>query len=487
MSMISIKLSENGGKAPEAVPYMPAGLNEICCTVNGRAGKRTVMVDAAACERLNADLQEQIKAHQAGGRARPVILFDHKAGAAAAVPTGFEWDEKRGILLKVDWTQAGREAVEGGNYGYISPAFRLAPNRESITGLQDGVEVGSLVNDPAFTRNECIAAAREVVEDVQVLAANPYGCNQYGEGWRAPHNGKQSTPGKAVKKEDEEQEKDDIDKDVDDFEQASTEERRLKHFIWKRDVSDAKRKVNEFLHNPKKYKGTPEEQAEYERLKNEANEKARKLRERMKRIGERRGWDKKKIDHALRQYPETVIASNSEFDEDLAPFCDIEKSEEEGDNIRAANNGSEKTTGNSDMETVKKMLGLGADATPADVAAAIAALKKKGEDGQKRIEEVEAECNEHKKALQEHKEKAADGFIERLRKGGKVAQKDEETLKAARELYMENPERTERIYAAMKPICPAEDVEGEMVQAKRVPSGDGSKMSVADFYANMDF
>ncbi|MBQ4615077.1 MAG: hypothetical protein IJB31_09155 [Akkermansia sp.] len=121
--MVSIKLSENNGQAPEAVPYMPAGLNHICCTVNGRAAKRTVMVDAATCERLNADLQEKLQASKGGEKARPVVLFDHRPGAAAAVPTGFEWDDKRGILLRVEWTQAGREAVEGGNYGYISPAF----------------------------------------------------------------------------------------------------------------------------------------------------------------------------------------------------------------------------------------------------------------------------------------------------------------------------------------------------------------------------
>ena len=90
------------------------------------------------------------------------------------------------------------------------------------------------------------------------------------------------------------------------------------------------------------------------------------------------------------------------------------------------------------------------------ISAAIAALKKKSADERKRIEEVEAESNEHKKALTEHKEKAADGFVERLRKGGKVSPKDEETLKAAREMYIENPERTERIYAAMQPICPTE-------------------------------
>jgi hypothetical protein len=132
------------------------------------------------------------------------------------------------------------------------------------------------------------------------------------------------------------------------------------------------------------------------------------------------------------------------------------------------------------------MLGLDDDATTAEVAAAIAALKKKQGDGQKRLEEVEAECNEHKKALAEHKEKAADGFINRLKKGGKVSPKDEETLKAARDMYIENPERTERIYAAMQPICPTEDWADE-VQAGRVPSGDASKMSVADFYAGMDF
>ena len=490
-SMTSIKLSENGGKAPEAVPYMPAGLNEICCTVNGRAGKRTVMVDAAACERLNADLQEQIKAHQAGGRARPVILFDHKAGAAAAVPTGFEWDEKRGILLRVEWTQAGRAAVEGGNYAYISPAFKLAPQSESITGLQDGVEVGSLVNDPAFTRNECIAAAREVVEDVQVWAANPYGCNQHGHEFKALHGEgwKPRVQSRDSGKEEGKQTKadDNIDKEVDDYLNGTDDERWVKITQWNAGVRKAKDEALDIRESTAYRKGDPEAIKRYNEAKEKANTAAQRRRSIVKKAGEKRGYSGKKLDTLLRHFPETVIASNSEFDEDLTPFCDIEKNTKEGDNIRAANNGSEKTTENKDMETVKKQLGLDADATPADVAAAIAALKKKSEAGQKRIEEVEAECNEHKKALQEHKEKAADGFIERLRKGGKVAQKDEETLKAAREMYMENPERTERIYAAMQPICPPEEGEGDMVQANRVPSGDTAKMSVADFYAGMDF
>lgn len=494
MSMTSIKLSENGGKAPEAVPYMPAGLNEICCTVNGRAGKRTVMVDAAACERLNADLQEQIKAHQAGGRARPVILFDHKAGAAAAVPTGFEWDEHRGILLRVDWTQAGREAVEGGNYGYISPAFRLAPNSESITGLQDGVEVGSLVNDPAFTRNECIAAAHEVVEDVQVYAANPYGCNQYGH--RGGHEPGKSDKGGKSKKTDHSfstalknttpRERDDKGNllSVDDLEPLEIVKLENEQRDKRAEYSENNRKI-ERLNSELKEAEKTAAISRSEKDRNNAEKIRKKWSEAKKHQEELR--DRLRTIHKIFNPDWELKASYAELDEDLTPFCDIEKRENESDNIRAANNGSEKTTENSDMETVKKQLGLGADATPADIAAAIAALKKKSEAGQKRIEEVEAECNEHKKALHEHKEKAADGFIDRLRKSGKVAHKDEETLKAAREMYIENPERTERIYAAMQPICPAEDGEGDKVQANRVPSGDASKMSVADFYATMDF
>ncbi len=39
-------------------------------------------------------------------------------------------------------------------------------------------------------------------EGEEVDAANPYGCNQYGEGWRMPHNGRASKAGAPVKKTD---------------------------------------------------------------------------------------------------------------------------------------------------------------------------------------------------------------------------------------------------------------------------------------------
>ena len=138
-----------------------------------------------------------------------------------------------------------------------------------------------------------------------------------------------------------------------------------------------------------------------------------------------------------------------------------------------------------ELETIKEMLGLGDGASTADVVSAIDELKKKLADSQKRVSDVEAESAEHKKALDEHKEKAADAFVDRLTKDGKVAHKDEETLKAARAMYLSNPEQTERIYASMTPIVPAEGK--ETVLAGRVPVGACSNMSLADFYSKENF
>lgn len=343
--MVSIKLSENGGKAPEAVPYMPAGLNHICCTVNGKAGKRAVMADQEACVRLQADLQDMIQASKDGNRARPVILFDHKSGPAAAEPLGFEWDDQRGILLRVNWTSAGREAVEGGNYGYISPAFRLEKGSNRINGLQSGVEVGSLVNDPAFERNECIAAGKTELDEEEISAAF------------------------------------------------------------------------------------------------------------------------------------------------LSPFQSVEERENSGENISAATGGGDQTqTKSDDMENIKQKLGLSPDATPEDVAAAVDALLAQCESGKKRIEEVEAENVLHKDEIKKHKETAADGFVDRLKKDGKVSPHDEETLKAAREAYLDNPERTERIYASMQPIIPSDDNDEDLL-ANRVQHAEQeyAHMSIADCYATVSF
>lgn len=153
-----------GGNAPAVFQYMPPGRSVICASVNGKPGRREVVVDAATAERLQADLEEKLAAFAAHAKPRPCGLFDHKSGAASLIPQRFSWDEERGVLLEAVWTNAGRAAVEGRDYSYWSPSFRLNADG-SVVGLQAGVEVGSLVNDPAFERIELVAAGRQEVDE----------------------------------------------------------------------------------------------------------------------------------------------------------------------------------------------------------------------------------------------------------------------------------------------------------------------------------
>ena len=247
------KATFNDGKAPAAFQFMPPGESVICATVNGKPGRRRVFVDKSSAERLQKDLEGKVAAAQAGDKARPCGLFDHKSGPASFIPTRFYWDDERGVMCECEWTDAGKRAVEGRNYTYFSPCFRLAKDGR-VMGLQDGVEVGSMVNNPAFEAIEPIAAskadepaddsedvvnvnggaaekpecepddkiekmgldelraelekrhAESVIERIKARiseleqkeketeAANPYGCNQYGHGFKREHEGISSNP-----------------------------------------------------------------------------------------------------------------------------------------------------------------------------------------------------------------------------------------------------------------------------------------------------
>lgn len=342
---LSVKLSESGGVAPEAVPYMPAGECVIDASVNGVPGRRRVLVTREGCERLQRDLEEHLAAAAQRKKARPLLMFDHNVqGGGAAVPKRFVWEEGRGILLEVEWTAAGREAVEGGVYGYVSPAFRLQRSTGEILGLAGGVEVGSLVNDPAFEGNECIAAGREVADEVVVVAA-----------------------------------------------------------------------------------------------------------------------------HVLPPHDKGV---------DVVSLVDNKGSSGEGAGVV-----TEKK--NRTMEEIAKLLGLPADADSATICAKISALKNEGAANKKRIEEVEAEKEEHKKALHNHKEAAADAFVERVKKEGKVAPHDKERLAAARAMYLNDAAGAECIFAGMKRV---DNVREEAAEgADKVQAGaakrDYSEFSLVELLA----
>jgi hypothetical protein len=342
-----------------------------------------------------------------------MLMFDHTAGNAAAKPLGFEWDDERGILLRVEWTKAGREAVEGGNYGYISPAFRLAKGTGEILGLAGGVEVGSLVNDPAFERNECIAASRaDEPEDVQVEfveTANPYGCNQHGH--REGHNGEGNTT-----------------EESEEIPNFDSNKWGIGGWGWKSGETPPK-DVMKF----------------WDTLKKNLSKKNKGLNE--------------KIDMLSASVP---------------PREDVENIAREGDNKHVANGGGANNQ-KQNMEEIKKMLGLPADADDAAVLSAIRSLKAQGAEAKTKTEEVAAECEKHKKALADHKEKAADAFIKRLKKDGTIAPKDEEKAKAARTLFMADPEQAETLFCGMR--AAHSEVVGDEVRANRVTGPSASDYS----------
>ena len=164
MMEVMSKQHDFAGKAPAVFQYMPPGVSVICASVNGKPGKRKVTVDASTAERLQRDLEDKLAAADAGKKARPCGLFDHADGKASLLPKKFTWDEERGVMLEAEWTDAGKAAVEGRDYSYWSPSFRLNKAGQ-VVGLQSGVEVGSLVNNPAFESIERIAAGKQDVDE----------------------------------------------------------------------------------------------------------------------------------------------------------------------------------------------------------------------------------------------------------------------------------------------------------------------------------
>ncbi len=136
----------------ESIVYLPEGVHEIHATVNGKPQKRTVTVD----QRVLASFAEDL-ASRLARNVRPFAGFDHAAGAASFLPKEFRYEHGTGLVLDVEWTSAGKSAIEGKDYSYFSPNFLL------INGIPAGLakhgEIGSLVNEPAFEAMEKIAAS----------------------------------------------------------------------------------------------------------------------------------------------------------------------------------------------------------------------------------------------------------------------------------------------------------------------------------------
>lgn len=483
------KIMLDGGRsAPAMIPYMPAGVHLISATVNGNPGRRRVVVTEAACARLQSDLeqmQSEVKAHR---RARPAVYFDHKTGAAAAYPKRFVWGgDDKGIMLELEeWSHAGRAAVEGRDYGYVSPAFRMDRATGEVTGLLGGVEVCSLVNDPAFERidpiMDVVAASRAYDYPVggegedEVNGSNPAGCNQHGHGFAGDcgqgfGSGGQRTFGF-------------VNETVDKGSAtAKAKETRDGLISAAAKASDEHRKAyKEFDSIIKKMRGLRYGSPEHEAL-SDALDKAEKAvdeaytkREAAKKA--LRDYDveesRKKLDAAPKHGQDKTQAAKT-----LPPRGEVENGGESPQNEATATGGGNSNQ-NKSMDENKKMnekLGLPEDA---DDAARLAALDKKAEEAKKQKEEVEAlraELNKKEDELKamraDNAQKRVDALIER----GIIGAKEEERITAAKNMAMNDPAGFDAVFASMS-AAPGKGT--DMILGGKAQGGSGKPASNAD-------
>jgi phage I-like protein len=147
-----------GDTVPVEIVYLPEGEHSIHPKVNGKPEKVTVKVPKSKGVAIAAALQADLVKRQ-GDNVRPIIDFDHKhSGPAAAIPSSFRYEEGKGIVMALDWTRAGREAIEGKDFSYFSPEF-LMNDDGTPGGLPARGPLGSLVNNPAFREIPRIAAS----------------------------------------------------------------------------------------------------------------------------------------------------------------------------------------------------------------------------------------------------------------------------------------------------------------------------------------
>lgn len=157
-SAFQSELSEAG-----SIVFLPEGTHTITASVGGKPKTLTVTVD----DRVLAGFAEDLAKRQESN-VRPFAGFDHKPGAASFIPQAFRYEPGVGLLLDVEWTAAGRAAIEGRDYSYFSPTFLVS--KDGIpTGLTGRGEIGSLVNDPAFEEIPRIAASHQATDPMQHL------------------------------------------------------------------------------------------------------------------------------------------------------------------------------------------------------------------------------------------------------------------------------------------------------------------------------
>ena len=146
-----------GDGVPNEVVYIPEGDSNITPFVNGKPESITVRVPPDKGDAIAATLQAALTKRNESN-VRPWFDFEHKNGVASALPQSFRYEPGKGIMCAVEWTGAGRTALEGKDYSYLSPTFLMDDN-----GFPDGLPergpLAALLNEPAFREIPRIAAS----------------------------------------------------------------------------------------------------------------------------------------------------------------------------------------------------------------------------------------------------------------------------------------------------------------------------------------
>ena len=142
-----------GATLPESIQFMPPGRHRIRASQGGKAVSVEVAVDAGTAGVLQTFLAARLAAAVAGRDDRPFFDFNHEDREAAAWPSEFFWagDDPvaGGVRAKVEWSDAGRRAVEGRTFRRFSPTFHVDAAGH-VTGSE--INMGGLVNRAAFKR-----------------------------------------------------------------------------------------------------------------------------------------------------------------------------------------------------------------------------------------------------------------------------------------------------------------------------------------------
>ncbi len=143
------------------IMYIPEGVHSITPTVDGKPGSIVSKVSADRGELIVEALNKSLKKRQAKN-VRAIIDFDHKdEGPAAAIPTAFTYEAGKGVMMDLEWTGKGTASIEGKDYSYFSPVYNMDRNTGEPVGLPSSGPIGALVNNPAFTEIERIAASNQ--------------------------------------------------------------------------------------------------------------------------------------------------------------------------------------------------------------------------------------------------------------------------------------------------------------------------------------